>query len=324
MPSLSTEQLRRLDRDFSNYRRYGVEVRGERISVDGATATVTCEIVRSYRDEKRRHREKRRGERVSSPPQRFRLDHRASGIAGMRSSVAKREVDADDWRDAIAKTRIRQTEQQARRDEQRAHWIQPDAEIADREIQMAGLEAKLSHCDLTCRGWWRHLFRPPAPAAATATSATTRAARAGLHELEHLVGLSQSSQVADRSAKDVRNQREPWRDGQVEASRVIELILQRSCPAAHPRSKAVYPTLTCGDSLPTASGRDAVDLGLDAAGAEQIAFVAGRRAEIDGGRKAAAAARGRSCISCARRYRRDRWRSPELAKVCSSGLSPSN
>jgi eukaryotic-like serine/threonine-protein kinase len=48
MPSLTTEQLRRLDRDFSNYRRYGVEVRGERISVDGATATVTCEIVRSY------------------------------------------------------------------------------------------------------------------------------------------------------------------------------------------------------------------------------------------------------------------------------------
>ena len=48
MPSLTTEQLRRLDRDFSNYRRYGVEVRGERITVDGGTATVTCEIVRSY------------------------------------------------------------------------------------------------------------------------------------------------------------------------------------------------------------------------------------------------------------------------------------
>ena len=48
MPSLTSEQLRRLDRDFSNYRRYGVEVRDERISMDGATATVTCEIVRSY------------------------------------------------------------------------------------------------------------------------------------------------------------------------------------------------------------------------------------------------------------------------------------
>jgi hypothetical protein len=48
MPSLTAEQLRRLDRDFSNYRSYGVDVRGERISVDGDTATVTCEIVRSY------------------------------------------------------------------------------------------------------------------------------------------------------------------------------------------------------------------------------------------------------------------------------------
>jgi eukaryotic-like serine/threonine-protein kinase len=48
MPLLSVEQLRRLDRDFSNYRRYGVDIRGEQIEVAGATATVTCEIVRSY------------------------------------------------------------------------------------------------------------------------------------------------------------------------------------------------------------------------------------------------------------------------------------
>ncbi len=48
MPSLNAEQLRRLDRDFSNYRRYAVDVRGEQITLDGATATVTCEVVRSY------------------------------------------------------------------------------------------------------------------------------------------------------------------------------------------------------------------------------------------------------------------------------------
>ena len=40
--------LRRLDRDFSNYRRYAVDIRDERIAVDGGTATVTCQVVRSF------------------------------------------------------------------------------------------------------------------------------------------------------------------------------------------------------------------------------------------------------------------------------------
>ena len=48
MPSLTTEQLRSLDRDFSNYRSYTVDIRNERIVVDGMTATVTCEVVRSF------------------------------------------------------------------------------------------------------------------------------------------------------------------------------------------------------------------------------------------------------------------------------------
>jgi serine/threonine protein kinase len=48
MPSLTAGQLRDLDRDFSNYRRYTVEIRDERIDVDGATAKVTCQVARSF------------------------------------------------------------------------------------------------------------------------------------------------------------------------------------------------------------------------------------------------------------------------------------
>jgi hypothetical protein len=48
MPSLTADQLRDLDRDFSNYRRYTVEIRDERIDVDGATAKVTCQVARSF------------------------------------------------------------------------------------------------------------------------------------------------------------------------------------------------------------------------------------------------------------------------------------
>jgi len=48
MPSLTAEQLRGLDRDFSNYRSYTVAIRDERIAVDGPTATVTCQVVRSF------------------------------------------------------------------------------------------------------------------------------------------------------------------------------------------------------------------------------------------------------------------------------------
>jgi hypothetical protein len=48
MPSLTAGQLRDLGRDLSSYRRYTVEIRQERIDVDGETATVTCQVVRSF------------------------------------------------------------------------------------------------------------------------------------------------------------------------------------------------------------------------------------------------------------------------------------
>ena len=48
MPSLTEQQLRSLDRDFSNFRSYHVEIADERIAIDGATATVTCRVVRSF------------------------------------------------------------------------------------------------------------------------------------------------------------------------------------------------------------------------------------------------------------------------------------
>jgi eukaryotic-like serine/threonine-protein kinase len=48
MPSLTPDQLRSLERDFSNYRSYSVEIRNERIVVEDSTATVTCQVVRSF------------------------------------------------------------------------------------------------------------------------------------------------------------------------------------------------------------------------------------------------------------------------------------
>jgi hypothetical protein len=48
MPSLTQEQLRGLERDLSNYRSYTVEIRNERIALDGTAATVACEVVRSF------------------------------------------------------------------------------------------------------------------------------------------------------------------------------------------------------------------------------------------------------------------------------------
>jgi serine/threonine protein kinase len=48
MPSLSAEQLRNLGRDLSNYRRYTVEIRGEQIAINDTTATVTCQVLRSF------------------------------------------------------------------------------------------------------------------------------------------------------------------------------------------------------------------------------------------------------------------------------------
>jgi hypothetical protein len=48
MPALTTQQLRALERDFSNLRSYQVEIADERIALDGSTATVTCSVVRSF------------------------------------------------------------------------------------------------------------------------------------------------------------------------------------------------------------------------------------------------------------------------------------
>jgi hypothetical protein len=48
MPGLTSEQLRNLDRDFSNYRSYTVDIRDARIAVAGETATVACQVVRSF------------------------------------------------------------------------------------------------------------------------------------------------------------------------------------------------------------------------------------------------------------------------------------
>ena len=48
MPSLSADQLRNLQRDFSNYRSYTVEIQDERIELNGATAVVICKVVRAF------------------------------------------------------------------------------------------------------------------------------------------------------------------------------------------------------------------------------------------------------------------------------------
>jgi hypothetical protein len=48
MPSLNAGQLRDLQRDFSNYRSYAVEIRDERIELEGATAKVACQVVRAF------------------------------------------------------------------------------------------------------------------------------------------------------------------------------------------------------------------------------------------------------------------------------------
>ena len=48
MPSLSADQLRSLGRDFSAYRSYSVVIKDESIAVDGATARVACQVVRSF------------------------------------------------------------------------------------------------------------------------------------------------------------------------------------------------------------------------------------------------------------------------------------
>lgn len=48
MPSLTADQLRDIERAFAGYRRLTVEIKDERINVEGQTATVTCDVVRSF------------------------------------------------------------------------------------------------------------------------------------------------------------------------------------------------------------------------------------------------------------------------------------
>ena len=48
LPSLSAQQLRALEKDFSNYRTYTVEVADPRVSIDGDTATANSPVTRSF------------------------------------------------------------------------------------------------------------------------------------------------------------------------------------------------------------------------------------------------------------------------------------
>ena len=48
LPSLSAPQLRSLDKDFSNYRSYNVEIADPRISIDRDTATASSQVTRSF------------------------------------------------------------------------------------------------------------------------------------------------------------------------------------------------------------------------------------------------------------------------------------
>jgi len=48
LPSLSVQQLRGLEKDFSDYRSYTVEIADPRITVDHETAVATSQVTRSY------------------------------------------------------------------------------------------------------------------------------------------------------------------------------------------------------------------------------------------------------------------------------------
>jgi hypothetical protein len=48
LPSLNEQQMRSLDKDFSSYRSYNVEIADPRIAVDRDTATASCEVTRSF------------------------------------------------------------------------------------------------------------------------------------------------------------------------------------------------------------------------------------------------------------------------------------
>ena len=48
LPSLSAQQLRSLDKDFSDYRSYSVEIADPHISVDRDTAVASGQVTRSF------------------------------------------------------------------------------------------------------------------------------------------------------------------------------------------------------------------------------------------------------------------------------------
>ena len=48
LPSLNAQQLRSLEKDFSDYRSYSVEIADQRISVDHETAIANCQVTRSF------------------------------------------------------------------------------------------------------------------------------------------------------------------------------------------------------------------------------------------------------------------------------------
>ena len=48
LPSLNAQQLRSLEKDFSDYRSYSVEIADQRISVDRDTAVANCQVTRSF------------------------------------------------------------------------------------------------------------------------------------------------------------------------------------------------------------------------------------------------------------------------------------
>jgi hypothetical protein len=48
LPSLSAQQLRSLEKDFSDYRSYTVEIADPRISIDHDTAVANSQVTRSF------------------------------------------------------------------------------------------------------------------------------------------------------------------------------------------------------------------------------------------------------------------------------------
>ena len=90
MPSLTDDQLRDLGRDLSSYRRYTVEIKEERIEVNGPTATVTCQVVRSFETKNGVAGSNTVPSHLSSPPERAGMDDRPAGVALTRLRTRSR------------------------------------------------------------------------------------------------------------------------------------------------------------------------------------------------------------------------------------------